>query len=197
MVKKVSKKELRIGIFGGTFNPIHYGHLVLAEQAYEKLNLNSVIFIPSFQPPHKNSPQIVSAKHRYNMVKLAIGGNRRFKISNIEIQRKGRSYLVDTLKQLRKIYPRARLFFISGSDVSGEIAKWKSIKEALLLSGFVLAKRPGYRLKKYTKNISVISITELDISSSMIRRKIKDRYSVLYLLPEKIINYIKKNRLYQ
>jgi len=193
----MASKELRIGVFGGTFNPIHYGHLVLAEQAYEKLNLSSVIIIPSFQPPHKNSSYIASAKHRYNMVRLAVKGNKRFKISNIEIKRKGRSYLVDTLRQLRKIYPKAKLFFISGSDVSDQIARWKSIKEALKLCKFVLAKRPGYRLKKYTKNISIISITELDISSSMIRHKIKNGHSLRYLLPEKIISYINRNRLYK
>lgn len=188
---------MRIGIFGGTFNPIHFGHLVLAEQAYEKLNLSKVIFIPSFHPPHKNSPNIASALDRYNMVKLAIQENPRFEISEIEIKRKGRSYLVDTLKELKKIYPRAKLFFISGSDVSNQIGKWKSINEILWLSKFVLAKRPGYKLKKYNRNISVISITELDISSSMIRRKIKEAKSVRYLMPMQVYKYIKDKRLYK
>lgn len=189
--------RMRVGIFGGTFNPIHFGHLVLAQQAYEKLKLDKVIFIPSFQPPHKKSPNITSAFHRYNMVRLAIEKNRRFEISDIEIKRRGRSYLIETLKQLRKKYPKAKLFFISGSDVSDQIYKWKSIKEILNLSKFVLAKRPGYRLKKYNKNISVISITELDISSSMIRRKIDTGQSVRYLMPMRVYNYIKQKRLYR
>lgn len=187
----------RIGIFGGTFNCIHFGHLVLAEQAFEKLKLDKVFFIPSFLPPHKKSPHLVSAYHRYAMVRLAIKGNKRFEVSDIEIQRKGRSYLVDTLRQLRVMYPRATLFFISGSDVSNQMAKWKSIKENLGIAKFVLAKRPGYRLKKYNKNIIVISITELDISSSMIRRKIHTGQSVRYLMPERVHRYIKKKRLYR
>jgi len=195
-MKKI-RDPVRIGVFGGTFNPIHYGHLVLAEQAYEKLNLDKVLFIPSFQPPHKNSQHIASASHRFQMVKISIKADRRFQISDIEIKRKGRSYLVDTLKQLTMLYPGAKLFFISGSDVSGQMAKWKSIKEVLSLAKFVLAKRPGYHLEKYTRNILVISITELDISSSMIRRKIKLGHSVNYLLPKSIIGYIERNKLYQ
>jgi nicotinate-nucleotide adenylyltransferase len=188
---------MKIGIFGGTFNPIHFGHLVLAEQAYEKLNLNKVIFIPSFNPPHKNISDMASPMVRFKMVNLAIKDNPRFEISNIEIKRKGRSYLIDTLRELRRIYPKAELFFISGSDVSNQIAKWKSFKENLSLSKFVLAKRPGYRLKRYNRNILVISITELDISSSMIRRKIKDDKSMRYLMPMRVYRYIKQRRLYQ
>jgi nicotinate-nucleotide adenylyltransferase len=188
---------MRIGIFGGTFNPIHFGHLVLAEQAYEKLNLDKVIFIPSFYPPHKKSHDVISALHRYNMVKLAIKGNPRFEISDIEVKRKGRSFLIDTLRQLKKIYPKAKLFFISGSDTSEQMSRWKSIDEILNLAKFVLAKRPGYRLKKYNKNISVISITELDVSSSMIRRKISQGKSIRYLMPLRVYRYIKQKGLYQ
>ena len=187
----------RIGIFGGTFNCIHFGHLVLAEQAFEKLKLNTMLFIPSFRPPHKNSSPLVSAQHRYAMVRLAIQGNKRFRVCDIEIRRKGRSYLVDTLRQLRTMYPRAQLFFISGSDICAQMAKWKSINETLGLAKFVLAKRPGYRLRKYNKNIMVISITELDISSSMIRRKIRTGQSVRYLMPERVYSYIRKKRLYR
>jgi len=187
---------MRIGIFGGTFNPIHFGHLVLAEQAYEKLNLDRVIFIPSYYPPHKKVHDIISATHRYNMVNLAIQGNPRFEISDIEIKRKGRSFLIDTIRQLKKIYPKSELFFISGSDVSSQISKWKSIEEILSLAKFVLAKRPGYHLKKYNSNISVISITELDISSSMVRRKIKLGQSIRYLMPMRVFKYIKEKSLY-
>ncbi|MFH1622087.1 MAG: nicotinate-nucleotide adenylyltransferase [Candidatus Omnitrophota bacterium] len=188
---------MKIGIFGGTFNPIHFGHLVLAEQAYEKLDLDKVIFIPSYFPPHKDVPNIVSATHRYKMVNLAIQGNPRFRISDIEIKREGRSFLIDTLRQLRKIYPESELYFISGSDVSHQISKWKSIEEVLALAKFVLAKRPGYRLKKCNKDISIISITELDISSSMVRRKIKLGQSIRYLMPLRVFKYIKEKRLYK
>lgn len=188
---------MRIGIFGGTFNPIHFGHLVLAEQAYEKLKLSKVIFIPSFHPPHKNSQGIVSAFHRYNMVRLAIQGNRRFEVSDMEIKRRGCSYLVDTLREFKKIYPKVELFFISGSDVSVQIAKWKSIEEILSLSKFVLAKRPGYRLKKYSRHIFMISITELDISSSIIRQKIRLGRSIRYLMPMRVYKYIKDKGLYR
>ncbi len=188
---------MKIGIFGGTFNPIHFGHLVLAEQAYEKLGLDKVIFIPSYYPPHKENSTIVSANHRYNMVRLAIQRNPRFEISDIEVNRKGRSYSVDTIRELNRIYPKAELFFISGSDVSDQVSKWKSIDEILALSKFALAKRPGYCLKRHNKNISVISITELDISSSMIRRKIKTGQSIRYLMPMRVYKYIKEKRLYR
>lgn len=188
---------MRIGIFGGTFNPIHFGHLVLAEQAHEKLNLDRVIFVPCYYPPHKKSSRLATPGQRYSMVKLAIQGNPRFKVSDIEIKRKGRSYSVDTLRQLRDKYKKAKLFFISGSDVSGQISKWKSINEIFRLAQFVLAKRPGYKLKKYNRNISIISITELDISSSMVRRKIKTGQSIRYLMPMRVYKYIKEKRLYR
>jgi len=191
------RKKLRIGIFGGTFNPIHFGHLVLAEQAYEKLHLDKVIFIPSYKPPHKNGSRIISAEHRFAMTRLAIGKNARFVISNIEVKRKGRSFLVDTVRQLKQIYPGSILYFISGSDVSSQIARWKSISEVLRLVKLILAKRPGYRPKKYNRNIKIISITELDISSSMIRRKISTGQSVRYLLPERVYDYIQRKRLYR
>ena len=188
---------MRIGIFGGTFNCIHFGHLVLAEQAFEKLKLDKVIFIPSYLPPHKKSRNMASAAERFAMVKLAIQENKRFSVSDIEIQRKGRSYSIDTIRKLHEMYPKARFYFISGSDVSDQIGKWKSIDEILRLATFVLAKRPGYHLKKYTKNIVVISITELDISSSMIRRKIRTGQSVRYLMPGRVYNYIKEKGLYK
>ena len=188
---------MRIGIFGGTFNPIHFGHLVLAEQAYEKLSLDKVIFVPCYYPPHKKSLKLATPGQRYSMVKLAIQGNPRFKVSDIELKRKGRSYSIDTLRQLRKIYKKAELFFISGSDVSDQISKWRSINEIFGLAKFVLAKRPGYRLKKHNRNISVISITELDISSSMVRRKIMTGQSIRYLMPMRVYKYIKEKRLYR
>jgi nicotinate-nucleotide adenylyltransferase len=131
------------------------------------------------------------------MVRLATQNNPRFEISDIEIKRKGRSFLIDTLSQLKTIYPKAKLFFISGSDVSDTMSKWKSIDKILSLAKFILAKRPGYRLKKYNKDISVISITELDISSSMIRSKIKADKSIRYLIPLRVYRYIKQKGLYQ
>jgi len=188
---------MRIGIFGGTFNPIHFGHLVLAEQAYEKLNLDKVIFIPSCKPPHKRVKDLASAEDRYNMVSLAIQNNKRFEISDIEIKRKGKSYLVDTLKEIHSKYPKSELFFISGSDVTNQIHKWKSIEEILKLVNFVIAKRPGYRLKRFNKNVTTLSVSELDISSSNIRRKIKNHKTVLYIMPIRVFDYIKKKGLYQ
>jgi nicotinate-nucleotide adenylyltransferase len=187
----------RIGFFGGTFNPIHMGHLAIAQMAQERFNLEKVIFIPSHQPPHKNVTQLASAQERYKMAKLATAGNGSFEVSDVETKRLGKSYTIDTLRHFRAIYPpKAKMFFIIGGDSLGTLRKWKNIDEILKLVTFIVVNRPGYG---DVENIKHLTVTKpgIDISSSYLRERINSGKSVRYLVPEAIYHYIIKHGLYQ
>ncbi len=187
----------RIGILGGTFDPVHNGHIYLAEKACQKLAFDKVIFIPSYLPPHKKGIKVTPAKHRYNMLKLAISGNKKFKISDMEIKRKGMSYSVETLRRLRKRYGhKAELFFITGSDSLRELDKWKNLKDILKLSKFVVIARPGFTIKQYYKDFIFLRINAKDISATDIRKRIKTGKHVTGLMPQKTARYIQRNKLY-
>lgn len=187
----------RIGFFGGTFNPIHMGHLAIAQMAQERFKLDKVIFIPSHQPPHKNIAPLASAKDRYKMVRLATAGNEYFEVSDVETKRVGKSYTVDTLRHFREIYPaNVKFFFIIGGDSLGTLAQWKNIDEILKLATFIVVNRPGY---SDIKNIKHLTVTKpgIDISSSYLRERINSGASVRYLVPEAIYHYIIKHGLYK
>ncbi|MBM3252917.1 MAG: nicotinate-nucleotide adenylyltransferase [Candidatus Omnitrophica bacterium] len=189
---------MRIGVLGGTFNPIHIGHLILAEEAFSKLSLDKVIFVPAFIPPHKIEEELVSADHRYRMIEIAIKDNPNFEISNIELRRSGRSYSVDTLRQFKKLYGKfTKLFFITGSDSLGELFSWKDINDIFKLSQFVVANRPGYPFKELPKEAELVLITPIEVSSSQIRKRIREGLSIRYLVPDAVRNYINKKGLYR
>lgn len=187
---------MKIGILGGTFNPIHFGHLILGEQVLWQLRLDKVIFIPTFMPPHKSNKDIISASHRLKMIQLAVRENRHFLVSDTEIKRKGKSYTVDTLREIKRQYPRAKLFFICGSDLVNEIPTWKNVDEIYKLAKFVLAKRPGFGKRLSGRNFLKIDVAQVDISSSLIRQLVREGRSVRYLLPQNVREYIVKNKLY-
>lgn len=188
---------MKIGILGGTFNPIHIGHLILAEEALWKLKLDKVIFVPAYLPPHKEEEEVLDAEHRFNMALLAIEENPKFEVSKIEIDAKEKSYSVDTLKKFKKQFgPEADFFFITGSDSLKELFSWKKIDEIFSLSTFIVAKRPGFPIEEVPKNVQVVVITEVEVSSSEIRKRLKEKKSIRYLVPDKVIEYIEKNRLY-
>jgi nicotinate-nucleotide adenylyltransferase len=206
------KEKLKIGIMGGTFNPIHHGHLVTAGEALSQFCLNKVIFIPSGDPPHKNALEEKIAEHRYLMTVIATSSNKNFFVSRIEIDRKGKSYTIDTMKQLRKIYGEdAELFFITGADAILEILTWKKTEEIIQLCSFIAATRPGYNIskiqelkeklfKKTNNNVDKIFIMEipaLAISSTDIRKRVKENRPIDYLVPEGVSNYILKHGLYK
>ena len=188
---------MRIGILGGTFNPIHTGHLILAEETREKIGLEKVIFVPAYLPPHKDDSDIVQAEHRLTMVKLAIRGNPDFEVSDLEIKRDGRSYTIDTLKELKVIYPREELYFIIGSDLLEYLDEWKDLDEIIKLVKFIVATRPGYALDKIPSRITTIPIRAVDISGFEIRKAIRENKSFRYLVPQAVYDYIKKERLYR
>ncbi|MDN5332585.1 MAG: nicotinate-nucleotide adenylyltransferase [Tepidanaerobacteraceae bacterium] len=199
----------RIGIMGGTFDPIHFGHLVTAEEARINFELDKVIFVPTGNPPHKKDYEVTEPEHRYLMTALATNSNPFFEVSRIEIERKGYSYTVDTLSQMVEIYGKnTSLFFISGADAVLDILTWKNIKGVLDICTFIAATRPGYPVKKlknklaeikklYGKDVYLLEVTAMAISSTEIRKRIKEGRSIKYLVPEGVEEYILKNGLYR
>lgn len=209
---------MRLGILGGTFNPIHFGHLRAAEDAREKVNLDKVIFIPAGNPPIKIS-DLSEASHRYEMTSIAVSSNRNFEILDIEIKQKEKSYAINTIKILRQIYPNDELFFILGIDAFLDLPNWWQPERIVKEIDFIVVSRPGYELsdilespyinKKDLKALSKflilnsgrkvfpIQITQLGISSTEIRNTIKKGMSIKYLLPESVEHYIYKNSLYK
>ncbi|HEX9022008.1 MAG TPA: nicotinate-nucleotide adenylyltransferase [Nitrospirota bacterium] len=215
----------KIGILGGTFNPVHYGHLAAAEEVRTRLKLDRVLFVPSYLPPHKQEEDAPSAVQRLEMVRMATVGNPRFKPSDIEIKRGGKSYTIDTIEELRLANPGAELYFLTGLDSFLDIRTWREWETLLARCSFVVLSRPGYRfadllkidfLKNAEKNLMSLDrgetthavvktasfviflemIPHYDISSTDIRRRVKQGENIKYLLPEAVETYIIKNKLY-
>jgi len=194
-------KKRKIGILGGTFDPVHLGHLVLAEQVMEKLRLDRVIFIPSASPPHKTKRKLSSARDRFRMTKLALEGNLKFSISDLELKRDGLSYTIDTLKTLKKVYRNSEIYFLTGSDMLDEIHTWRDPEQIYKLVKMVIAIRPGFDRfdgdNHFAKKSIIVPITGMDISSTGIREMVRKGESVRYLVPLKVEEYIKEKKLYR
>ncbi len=216
------KQGKNIGILGGTFNPVHYGHLRAAIDVYDMLSLDELIFIPALTPPHKEESSIISFHHRFNMLKLATASVPYFEVSDMEAQRGGKSFSVETITEIKKqIHGSADLFFIIGMDGLLEIHLWKDYKRLFSLCNMTVIERPGflseevgYILKnrvnsEYVKNgdsfvhpdkktvILLKGITHLDISSSSIRKYVKEDKSIKFLLPVEVEDYISRKKLYK
>lgn len=190
----------RIGILGGTFDPIHKGHLALARAALEQLKLDRLIFVPAFRHPfpQKESDTTASAEARLEMVKLVTKAEPRFEVSDCEIKRKGISYTVDTLKAFRVQYPKPNeLFFITGGDWGKSLDQWKEIDTIFSLTHFVVAKRPGFDTKHLPKGVQLLDFVPLDISSTEIRAQLKQGASVISFLPEEVLKYVREHQLYR
>jgi len=189
---------MRIGLLGGTFNPIHIGHLILAEEALWKLKLDKLIFVPCYTPPHKTEEDLQDAEDRYNMVVLATEDNPMFEVSDFEINNKDVSYSINTIKEFRRLYgDQAEIFFIAGSDSLKELFSWKEVGEIFNLSQFVIANRPGYPISNVPAKTEVVVITSMEVSSSEIRKRVKENRSIRYLIPEKVREYIVERKLYK
>jgi len=213
----------KIGLFGGTFNPIHLGHLRSAEEIGESFGLDEVIFIPASDPPHKNKGEILPASLRAEMVRLAIVNNPRFALSEVELQRPGKSYSVQTITHFRQRYGGdAQLYFILGLDAFLEINTWMDYAALFSLCHFIVMTRPGFEKNFTPEHLPVEmakdfcydsqeggyahrsgflvfskEITALDISSTKIRENIREHHSVKYLLPEPVQAFIDQNNLYR
>ncbi|MEA1964716.1 MAG: nicotinate-nucleotide adenylyltransferase [Candidatus Aerophobetes bacterium] len=195
---------LRLGIMGGTFNPIHHGHLVTAEVVRDEFKLDKVIFIPSGKPPHKDDNEIASPDHRWMMTVLATIANKYFSVSSIEVKKEGESYTRDTILELKKVYGgTVDCYFITGADAIAEISTWHKVEDLPKLTKFVAVSRPGYKLdmnkvdSRFRKCTYLIEVPALAISSTEIRGRIKRGRSIKYLLPEAVENYIYKNNIYR
>lgn len=188
---------MKIGILGGTFNPIHIGHLILAEEAREKLELDKLIFVPVYLPAHKDNSDIAPAWQRYKLIKLAIKKNSNFTVSDIEIKRQGRSYTIDSLREFKKIFAPDELYFIIGSDLLKYLDEWKDLDEIIKMVRFIVATRPGYGLEKIPAHISTLPIRAVDVSGFEIRKAIRQNQSFRYLVPEAVYKYINKKKLYK
>jgi nicotinate-nucleotide adenylyltransferase len=187
----------RIGILGGTFNPIHIGHLAIAQVALQKLDLDKVIFVPCCLPPHKNANTVISAQDRLQMVRLATEENPVFSVSDYEIKKGGKSYSYYTVEHFyKKFHQGTKIYFIIGADALEDLDKWHRINDILKIATFVAVERKGSRLAKSNRKIKYISMPAIDISSSEIRRLLRAGESVKYLMPEKVIKFIKRKKLY-
>ncbi len=192
---------------GGTFDPIHFGHLVTAEEALVQFNLDKVIFMPTGQPARKADSPVTPAEHRYLMTVIATAANPDFDVSRMEVDRPGLTYTVDTMTTLREIHgPHAELFFITGADAVWEIATWKEAERFRGICRFIAATRPGYDLDTAAEehgeslsrlDIEFIEVPALAISSTDIRRRAADRRPIRYLAPEPVVSYIEKYGLYR
>jgi len=204
----MSKKS--IGIIGGSFNPIHIGHLVVAEEARVRFSLERVIFVPVGVPGYKKPTQLIDPERRFAMTLLATASNPHFFVSRIEIDHFKKSYTYDTIKEFRKIYPEEsyNIYFITGADSVLSILTWKKPRELLSMCYFIAATRPGYNLKRLKdklkkicnncdERIFVMRIPALSISSTEIRNRIKEGLPIKYLVPKEVEEYIKKHNLYK
>lgn len=192
---------MKIGILGGTFNPPHMGHLIAAESVCEQLQLDRMLFIPAANPPHKISEGILEPHHRLLMLEHAIRGNPRFEASDVELRRGGVSYTVDTLQTLAETLPDAQLYLLVGTDMLTEFPAWRSSDEILLRAEIVALCRPGFPLPSLPphirKRVIEARIPEVGISSSEIRRRVREGKSIRYLVPAEVQSYIAQHRLYR
>ena len=191
----------KIGLFGGTFDPIHNGHLKIAGIVQRQLGLNKVIFIPAGILPHKAQSQ-TTAKDRLSMVKLALRGKKKFTASDYETKKKSPSYSVETVRYLkRKLGKQAEFFFVIGADAFNEIRTWRQWQELLRLCQFVVINRPGYAIKLPSGiqevKVTILRITDIPIAATAIRKQIKKNKDIRKLIPRSVYAYINKHKLYQ
>ncbi len=193
-------KPRRVGIMGGTFDPIHHGHLVAASEVASLYGLHEVIFVPTGQPWQKSDRDVSASEHRYLMTVIATASNPRFWVSRADIDRSGPTYTIDTIRDIGALRPGAELFFITGADALAQILSWKSAEEALQLAHFVGVTRPGYELSDAhlpSDSARLLDVPALAISSSGCRERVAAGRPVWYLVPDGVVQYINKHRLYR
>lgn len=186
----------RIGILGGTFNPIHNGHLLMAEQVYDKLKLDEVWFMPNKKPPHAESKETLVDAYRVDMIALAIEDNPHFRLEGIELDRVGKSYTVDTMEILTTLYPTYEFYFIIGADMIEDLPKWHRINDLIKMVHFVGVGREGYR-NETDYPLIFIDAERMTVSSTSIRKAVAEQASIRYLTPASVAAYILEKGLYQ
>ncbi len=199
---------MRLGILGGTFDPVHVGHLALAEAARTAFGLDRVLFIPAAVPPHKPGGAVAAAEERLAMVRRAVDAAPYFAVSEVELERQGPSYTVDTLADLQQRHPGAELYFITGADEVLALDTWHDPQRLLQLARFIAATRPGFDLSRLAQmesrlgpvargRLLPLEWLELGLSSTDLRRLLSEGRSVRYLVPERVVEYIEERRLYR
>jgi nicotinate-nucleotide adenylyltransferase len=191
-------RRIRLGVMGGTFDPIHHGHLVAASEVASKFGLDEVVFVPTGEPWQKSSRRVSLAEHRYLMTVIATASNPRFTVSRVDIERPGPTYTIDTLRDLRAERPEADLYFITGADAMAQIVSWKDVDELWSLAHFVGVTRPGHELPDLARaEVSLLEVPAMSISSTDCRARVAAHEPVWYLVPDGVVQYIAKYGLYQ
>ena len=188
----------RVGIMGGTFDPIHHGHLVAASEVAQNYDLDEVMFVPTGSPWMKTG--VSAGEHRYLMTVIATAANPRFTVSRVDLEREGPTYTIDTLRDLKNERPDAELYFISGADAIAQILEWKDHDQLWQLAKFVAVSRPGHALSIRglpEQSVSSMEVPALAISSSDCRERVSRGYPVWYLVPDGVVQYISKHHLYR
>ncbi|WP_067432586.1 nicotinate-nucleotide adenylyltransferase [Nocardioides jensenii] len=192
----------RVGVMGGTFDPIHHGHLVAASEVQAWFDLDEVIFVPTGDPWQKSDREVSPAEHRYLMTVIATAANPRFNVSRVDIDRDGPTYTIDTLRDLGAELPDADLYFITGADALANIFTWRDVEELFKLANFVGCTRPGYEMEAQTlasipdERVTLVEIPALAISSTDCRNRKQRGEPVWYLVPDGVVQYIAKHDLY-
>ncbi|MBI4551054.1 MAG: nicotinate-nucleotide adenylyltransferase [Candidatus Latescibacteria bacterium] len=194
--------QSRLGVYGGTFNPIHTGHLIIAQEVYDQFALDRVLFIPSARPPHKHNAGLIAPEHRYAMTVLATRDDPRFEVSDIEAERPGTSYTVETLRDLHRRHgPDCQVFFIIGADSLLEIGTWRDPDALFALCSIVVVPRPGVDIRQaplpWRDRALIVQTPEVAISSTDIRHRVETGRSIRYFVPPAVEQYIREHRLYQ
>jgi nicotinate-nucleotide adenylyltransferase len=203
---ETGRRRRKLGVMGGTFDPIHHGHLVAASEVANRFDLDEVIFVPAGQPWQKADKQVSPAEDRYLMTVIATASNPRFSVSRVDIDRGKPTYTVDTLREIHSTYPDAELYFITGADALSNILTWQDWAELFELAKFVGVSRPGYELNadhlaEHLRDLPVDAVTMIEvpalaISSSECRRRAAENRPVWYLVPDGVVQYISKRHLY-
>ena len=194
----VAERRPRIGVMGGTFDPIHHGHLVAASEVAQSLDLDEVVFVPTGQPTYKSN--VTQAEHRYLMTVIATASNPRFTVSRVDIDREKPTFTIDTLRDVRRERPDADLYFITGADAIAQILSWKDVQELWDLAHFVAVSRPGHVLSVSglpEQDVSLLEVPALAISSTDCRSRVRRGFPVWYLVPDGVVQYISKHHLYR
>lgn len=196
----MAQRRTRLGVMGGTFDPIHHGHLVAASEVAARFDLDEVVFVPTGAPSFKQDVEVTPAEHRYLMTVIATASNPRFTVSRVDIDRPGLTFTVDTLRDLAAERPDTDLYFITGADAIAQILTWKDSAELFDLAQFVAVTRPGHQLildGLPTHRVSQWEIPALAISSTDVRARAREGRPVWYLVPDGVVQYISKYRLYE
>ncbi|WP_134687178.1 nicotinate-nucleotide adenylyltransferase [Brevibacillus migulae] len=193
------RKGKRIGLLGGTFDPIHSGHLIAAEQARDQMKLDEVWLMPTKIPPHKTRTDIADEQHRLRMTELAAADHPYFRVSDMELHREGPSYTVDTMRAIRQMFPHDEFLFIIGGDMVEMLPKWHRFEELRTIVHFIGLARSGaqYNQEAVSSYVTFVEMPAIDISSTMIRQRVRAGISIRYLVPDAVERYIKEHRLYE